>query len=99
MTIDAVKQRPSWADLDAVAALRAIQPAAVRSYHGINAAVSCLDGVFAHPFVANTRAAFAENASLRIVRYDRRKIFLGLGVFLFCKSLFHITPVKDHFLE
>ena len=67
--------------------------------HGAAAVVHGLDRVLAHPFVAYARAAFAENAPLRIVRDDRRKILLGSHVLIFREPLLDIAPVEDHFLQ
>src|SRR5436190_4165293 len=99
VTIDAVEQRSRRANLDAVAALRAVQPSAVCSDDGADPGIAGLDGVFVHPLVADTRAAFAKNAPLRVVGDYRRKIFFGLSVLLFGKPLLDIAPVEYYFLQ
>ncbi len=68
-----VEQRPRRADLDAVAALRAVEPAAVGADDGVRAAPAGLDGVLAHPLVADARAALTEDAALRVVGDDRAR--------------------------
>src|SRR5690606_19343584 len=80
MPIGAIEQGSGRANLDAVSAFRTAQPSAVCSDHGIDAAVSGFDRVCAHPFLTDARTAFAQNAALRVVRDDRRKIFFGLCV-------------------
>ena len=99
MTINAVEQSSCRADFDAVSALRTIEPAAVSSDDRIRAAISGFDGIFAHPFVANSRAAFADDTALRIVGDNRRQIFFRLDVFLFGKTLFDIAPIENDFLQ
>src|SRR6266516_6412200 len=61
MPVGRVKQRPGGADFDAVAALRTVQPAAVRADHSVCAPATGFDGILAHPFVADARASFAED--------------------------------------
>jgi hypothetical protein len=72
MPIGSVEQRSRRANLDAVAALRTIQPATERADDGVRAAIAGFDRFFAHPFIADARTTFAENASLRIVGDHRR---------------------------
>src|SRR5262245_32626469 len=99
MTICRVEQCSSRTDLDAVAALRTIEPAKICADHGVRTTPTRFDRLFAHPFIANTRATLAENAALRIVCNHRREIFLGVIVFLFREAFFESTPVERHFLE
>src|SRR5436190_12988519 len=95
VTIGAVEQRARRTNFDAVPALRTIQPTAESADYRIRAAIAGFDGFFAHPLVAHTRAALAENASLRIVSDHRRKILLRLGVLAFDEPLFQIAPIES----
>ena len=99
MLVDAVEQRSCRTNLDAVAALRAVQPSAVSTDNCIYAAVAGFDRILAHPLIADARAAFAENAALWIVSHHGRKIFFRLCVFLFGKPFFDITPIKNDLLK
>src|SRR2546429_7224525 len=99
MTISSIKQGACRADLDAVAALRAIQPAAERADNRVRAAIAGFDRFFAHPFVADARATLAENATLRIVGDHRRKIFLSSRILAFNKALFQIAPIESQLLQ
>src|SRR5690242_909351 len=81
MAISRVEQRSGRTNLDAVAALRTIEPAHVSADDGVRAPAARFDRLFAHPLVAHARATFAENAALRIVRHHRREIALGVVVF------------------
>ena len=99
MTVGCVQQCAGRANLNAVTALRTIQPTAVRANHGVGAAIAGFDRFFAHPFVADARATLAENAALRIVGDHRRKISLRLGVLTFDESLFEIAPVESQLLQ
>src|SRR3982750_1087696 len=99
MAIGGVKQRSRGADFDAVATLRAIKPATVVAEDCMSAAPSCFDRFFTHPFIADSRTAFAQNAALRIVCYDWRQIFFGVIVFLLREALFESTPIESHFLQ
>src|SRR5882672_3411631 len=99
MAVGAIEQRAGGTNFNAVATLRTVEPAAVGSNHGIGASSAGFDGVFAHPFVADARATFAENATLRIVGHDRGKIFLRIVVFLFDEALFQSTPIESDFLQ
>src|SRR5437867_1155024 len=80
MAIRTIEQRSRRTNLDAIAALRAIQPTAVSSDDCICAAITGLDGLLAHPFITYPRATLAEDAALGIVCNHRRKIFLRLGI-------------------
>src|SRR5256886_2676827 len=99
MTISSVQQRSRRANFDAVAALRAIQPAAECADDCVGAAIAGLDRFFTHPLIAHARAALAEDATLRIVRDHRRKIALGLRVLTFDESFFKIAPIKSQLLK
>src|SRR5262249_961981 len=99
VTISRVEQCSRRANFDAVAALRAIKPAHVRADNGVCAAAAGFDRLFAHPLVANARAALAENAALRIVRHHRREIALGVVVLAFGEAFFEAAPVKRHLLQ
>ena len=99
MAVSSIQQRPGRADFDAVTALRTIQPAPEGSNHCIRAAIAGFDCFFTHPFIADTRAALAEDAALGIVRDDRRKILLRLRVFVFYETLFEIAPVEGQLLK
>src|SRR5436305_5507646 len=88
MTIGPVEKCPRRTNLDAVAALRTVQPAAVCTDDRVDSAISGFDGFFTHPLIADPCAAFAQDAALRIVSHDRRKKFLGLSVLAFGKALF-----------
>src|SRR5262245_299735 len=99
VTINAIQQRPCRTNLDAVTALRAIQPAAVGADNGIDTPVARLYRVLSHPLAANACAALAQNASLRIVSHDRREIFFRLSVFLLREALLDVAPIEDHFLQ
>src|ERR1043166_8919160 len=67
VTIRRVEQRSGRTNLDAVAALRTIEPAEIRSDHRVRATTTGLNRFFAHPLVTDARAAFAENAALRLL--------------------------------
>src|SRR2546428_817650 len=99
VTVGCVEQSAGWANFDAVATLRTVEPAAVGSNYRIGAASACFDSIFAHPFITDTRAALAENAALRIVGHHRREVFFRVVVFLFGEALFESTPVKRHLLQ
>ena len=99
MAVSGVEQCSGRTNFDAVAALRTVEPAAVSSNDCIRAATTGFDGVFAHPLVADARATFAENATLRIVCDHRRKIFLGMVVFLLSEAFFETAPVERHLLQ
>ena len=99
MAVNSIEQRTGRANLDTVAALRTVEPTAVSADNCINTAIARLDCILAHPFVTDTRAAFAQNASLRIIGDDRRKILFGLGVLFLSKTFLNITPVKDDLLQ
>src|SRR5713226_6229637 len=99
MTITSVEQSPCGADFDAVAALRAIQPATISSNDGVRAPIAGFDRIFAHPLVADARATLAEDAALRIVCDHRGKIFFRIVVFLFGKAFFQVAPVESHLLQ
>src|SRR4051794_32536306 len=99
MTIGRVKQSSGRADFYAVAALRAVEPAAVSSNDSVRAAPACFNRIFAHPFVADARAAFAENAALRVVRHNRREIFFRLRVLALGKTLLKAAPIESHLLQ
>src|SRR5688500_9291272 len=99
VTICRVEQCAGWADLDAVATLRTVEPAKISADHSVRATATCFDRVLAHPFVANARTPFAENATLRIIRNHRREIFLGVVIFLFGEPFFETAPVEVHLLE
>src|SRR5690349_3790686 len=59
VTISRVEQSSGRTDLDAVAALRTVEPPEIRADHGVRAASASLDRLFAHPLVTHARAAFA----------------------------------------
>src|SRR2546421_10836010 len=99
VAIGAVQQRSRRTDFNAVAALRAIQPAAKRADDCIGAAIAGFDCFFTHPLVADARAALAQDAPLRIVRDHRRQILLGLRVLTFDESFFKIAPIKSQLLQ
>src|SRR5712691_8330807 len=99
MTISSVEQSPCGANFDAVAALRAIQPATISSNDGVRAAIAGFDRIFAHPFVADARATLAQDAALWIVCDHRGKIFFRMIVFLFGEAFFQIAPVERHLLQ
>ncbi len=99
MSVRRVEKRARRADLYAVAALRAVEPAAVGSDDRVRAPAPGLDGVLAHPLVADTRAALTENAALRIVGDHWREILLGRVVLLLGEALFEVAPVEDHLLQ
>ena len=65
----------------------------------MRAAPAGLDGVLAHPLVADARAAFAEDAALRVVGDDGREEFFGRVVLPLGEALFEIAPVEDHLLQ
>src|SRR5205085_12323045 len=99
MAIGSVKQGSRRADLDAVAALRAIQPAAESADDGVCAAIAGLDRFFTHPLIADTRATLAEDAPLRIVGDHRRKICFRLRIFAFDETLFEVAPIESQLLK
>src|SRR5690349_23134066 len=88
VTIRRVEQRSGRTNLDAVAALRTIEPAEIGSDNCVRAAAAGFDRFFAHPLVANARATLAQNAALRIVRDHRREIALGVIVLLLGEAFF-----------
>src|SRR6185369_12878728 len=99
MAISTVEQSPGGTDFNTVAALRTIQPPAIRPDNGVRAAIAGFDGLLAHPFVADACAALTQNATLRIVRHHRRKISFRLVVLFLSKALLEIAPVKSLFLQ
>ena len=99
MAIGSVEQRAGGTDFDAIATLRTVEPAAVSADDSAGAASSRFNRVLAHPFVADARAAFAENAALRIVSNDGREISFGIVILLFSETFFESTPVKGHLLQ
>jgi hypothetical protein len=99
MTIGRVQQCTCRTNLNAVATLRTVKPAAVGSDYRIRTAAAGFDRVFAHPLIANASAAFAEDATLRIVRNHRRKVSLRIIVFLFSEPLFQAAPIESHLLQ
>src|SRR5688572_23790379 len=99
MAVGGVEERARRADLDAVAALRAVEPALVRADDRVDAPAPGLDGVLAHPLVADARATLAEDAALRVVGDDGREELFGEGVLLLGEALFQPAPVEDHLLE
>src|SRR5205814_9172368 len=62
MTISSVKQSSGRANLDTVAALRTIQPAAAGADAGIRAVIAGCDRFLAHPLITDSRATLAEDA-------------------------------------
>src|SRR5438067_2108061 len=99
MAISSIQQSSRRTNLNAVAALGAIQPTTVSSDDSVRTTIAGFDRIFAHPLVADARAAFAENAALRIVGDHRRKILFRLRVFAFDESFFEIAPIKCQFLQ
>src|SRR3954462_15702880 len=99
MPVGAVEQRSGRANFNAVAALRAVQPAAKGADDGIRAPIAGFDRLFAHPLITDARATLAENATLRIVSHHGREIFLRLSVLAFYEALFEIAPVESQFLQ
>src|SRR5205807_9842185 len=99
MTISSIQQSSGRANFNTVAALGAIQPASVSSDYRVRATIAGFDRIFAHPLIADARAAFAENAALRIVGDHRRKILFRLRVLAFDDSLFEIAPIKCQLLQ
>lgn len=72
MTIGSVEQRAGRANLNAIATLRTVEPAEIGPDNSVGAPTSGLDRILAHPFVTNSSATFAQNATLRIIRNDGR---------------------------
>src|SRR5437762_2221589 len=99
MAISSIEQSTGWANFDAVATLRTVEPAAVGTDNSICSASAGFNSVLAHPLIANTRASFAENAALRVVCHHGRKILFGIIVFLFGETLFESAPIKRHLLQ
>src|SRR6266850_5489569 len=99
MTIGSIQQGTGRTNLYAVATLGTVEPAAVGSDYGIRAAAAGFDRVFPHPFIADACAAFAEDATLRIVCHHRREVLLGIVIFLFSEPLFQAAPIKSHLLQ
>src|SRR5437773_12497416 len=98
MPIGSVEQRSRRANLDAVSALRTIQPATESADDRVRSPIAGLDRFFTHPLVADARAALAENATLWIVGDHGGKICLRLRVLTFDEALFEVHPVKGQFL-
>src|SRR5205807_2681194 len=99
MAIGSIQQGARRTNFDAVAALRAIQPAAERADDRIRAPITGFNRLLAHPFVADPRATLAENATLRIVCHHRRKISLCLRILFFDETFFEIPPIESKFLQ
>src|ERR1043166_9612167 len=99
MPIRSIEQRSRRTNLDAIAPLRTIQPAAERANDRVRATIARFDGFFTHPLIAHARAALAEDAALRIVGDHRRKILLRLRILAFDESFFEIPPVESQFLQ
>src|SRR2546423_1202525 len=99
MAIGRVKECARRADLYAVAALGAVEPTVVCADDRVRAAPARFNRVLAHPFVADARAAFTENAALRIVGDNRRQKFFGMIILPLAETFFQPTPIKDHLLQ
>src|SRR6267378_2399127 len=99
MTVCGIQQRACGTDLDAVATLGAVEPTEICANDRVSPASTCLDCFFPHPFIADSRAAFTEDASLRIVSDHRREVSLGVVVFLLGEPLFHAATVECQLLQ
>src|SRR5947209_15108191 len=99
MSVRRIKERPRRADLDAVAALGAIEPAVVCADDRVRAAPARFNRVLAHPFVADARAAFTQDATLRIVGHNRRQKFFRGVILPLLETLFQPAPIEDHLLQ
>src|SRR5687767_1759522 len=99
MPVSRVEQRAGRTNLDTVSTLRTIEPSEIGADDGVRAAPTRFDCVFTHPLVADACAAFAENATLRIVCNHRREISLGVVVLLLSEPFFQAAPVKRHLLQ
>src|SRR5687768_10919415 len=99
MAVDPVEQSTRRAYLDTIAALRTAEPAPVGADDGICTTIAGLDRILTHPFRTNTCTAFAEDAPLRIVGHDRRKILFGLDVLRLGNAFLHVAPDEDDLLE
>src|SRR2546423_708636 len=99
MAICSIEQRAGRTNLNAVTALRTVQPAAVRSNDRACAAIAGLDRLLAHPFIAHARATLAKDAALRIVGDHRGKIFFRMIVLLLGEALFKVTPIESLLLQ
>src|SRR5688500_16314181 len=99
MPVGSVQQGPRRTNFNAVAALRTIQPAAVRPDNCVRAAIAGFDRLLAHPLVTDARAALAKDESLRVVSDHLRKIYFGMIVLLIRESFFQVSPVKSLFLQ
>src|SRR5438067_847740 len=98
MAIGSVKQGSRRANLDAIAALRTIQPSAEPANARVGAAIAGFARFFTHPLIADTSATLAEDAALRIVGDHGGKIFFRLRIFAFNKALFQVAPIESQFL-
>src|SRR4030095_2674542 len=99
MAICSVKQSAGGANLNAVSALRAVEPSHVSADDGMSTSSTGLDRIFSHPFVANSRAALTEDAALWFVRHHRRKVAFCRVVLFLGKAFFQATPIEGHLLE
>src|SRR6185295_8974025 len=99
VTVGAIKKSAGRTHFYAVATLRTVKPAAVRSNNRVRSASTGFDGILAHPFVADTSATLAENAALRIVGHHRRQVSLGLVILFLGEAFFESTPVKGQLLQ
>src|SRR5678815_825653 len=99
MTVRGIQQRPGRTNFDTVSTLGTVEPTKVGANYGVCSTTSCFNSVLAHPLVANSSAAFAKDATLRVVGDHRRKIPFRRIIFLFGEALFQTTPFKRHFLE
>src|SRR5437016_12363530 len=99
MTISSIQQSSRRTNFNAIATLGAVQPAAISSDYRVRTAIAGLDCIFAHPLVADARAAFAQDATLRIVGDHRRQIFFRMVILLFREALFEIPPIESQLLQ
>src|SRR2546423_10619772 len=99
MTIGRVKECTCRAHFDAVAALRTVEPSAVRADDRVRAAPARLDSILAHPLVAHARATLTQDATLWIVGDNRREIFFRRVVLALREALFQPAPIEDHLLQ
>ena len=100
VAVDAAGQRADRTDVDAGAALVALQVVAlVGSDFGDHAAVDHAERADAQAFVADAHAAEAEDAARRIEKHDGRKLFFRSVDLLFGVAALAGAVAEDHVLQ
>src|SRR5689334_9528541 len=100
VTIRAAGERPDGTDVDARAALIAVEMiAAVRNDLCLDTAISDAQRLHPNAFVANANAAVAENAAGRIIKHDRRPLALVIMMLDFDEPALARAVAERHVLQ